>query len=628
MALPERAERVRRFSVLRLGAAAVPELEFRYLGRMLLHAAVVGALTGLVGSIFFVALEVVQRLLLEDLAGYRPLKAHGEALMPSLDAPAFRPWLLMLLPAGGALLGGILTSTLAPEAQGGGGDATLHAFHHQGGVVRRRVVSVKTLASILTLGAGGSGGREGPTMQIGGAIGSVVGRYLRVSTRERRILLIAGMAGGMAAVFRTPLGAALLAVEILYREDFESDALIPALLASVVAYSVFTSLLGESTLFAHAPRYPFVPAHLPWYAMMALLIAFLASVFISALHLVRGVTAKLPVPAWARPGLGGLALGLFATPVVMIMGPHVGQAGQGVGIFGGGYGAAQVAIVGAPWIPEGWRGVQLLLGVGIVKIVATSLTVGSGGSAGDFGPSLVMGGLFGGAFGRALQLLLQDPRIDPGAFALVGMGTFYGGIAHVPISSLVMVCELAGSYDLLVPLMLAEGVAFVALRRRSLYDAQLPSKRESPAHRHDLVFHALESLRAKDVVVRDRPYVSFELATPAHQVIHHLAESSWQDVFPVLDQKGAMVGMIQSELLRTFASQPDFEQVTVAADLMQPPLSVPLTQSLHDAIDQMLRHNVREIPVVDESGRIVGFLDETDITSAYLAATTAAPSEG
>jgi CIC family chloride channel protein len=362
--------------------------------------------------------------------------------------------------------------------------------------------------------------------------------------------------------------------------------------------------------------------------MMALLIAFLASVFISALHLVRGVTAKLPVPAWARPGLGGLALGLFATPVVMIMGPHVGQAGQGVGIFGGGYGAAQVAIVGAPWIPEGWRGVQLLLGVGIVKIVATSLTVGSGGSAGDFGPSLVMGGLFGGAFGRALQLLLQDPRIDPGAFALVGMGTFYGGIAHVPISSLVMVCELAGSYDLLVPLMLAEGVAFVALRRRSLYDAQLPSKRESPAHRHDLVFHALESLRAKDVVVRDRPYVSFELATPAHQVIHHLAESSWQDVFPVLDQKGAMVGMIQSELLRTFASQPDFEQVTVAADLMQPPLSVPLTQSLHDAIDQMLRHNVREIPVVDESGRIVGFLDETDITSAYLAATTAAPSEG
>jgi CIC family chloride channel protein len=240
------------------------------------------------------------------------------------------------------------------------------------------------------------------------------------------------------------------------------------------------------------------------------------------------------------------------------------------------------------------------LGVGLVKIVATSLTVGSGGSAGDFGPSLVMGGLFGGAFGRALQLVLHDPRIDPGAFALVGMGTFYGGIAHVPISSLVMVCELAGSYDLLVPLMLAEGVAFIALRKRSLYEAQLPSKRESPAHRHDLVFHTLESLRAKDVVVRDRPYVSFELATPAPQVIHHLAESS---------------------------CQPDFELVTVAADLMQAPLSVPMSQNLHDAIDQMLRHSLREIPVLDDAGKIVGFLDETDITRAYLAATTPAPSE-
>ena len=627
MALTERTERSRGFSVLRLGAAAVPELEFRHLGRMLLHAALVGALTGLVGSLFFVGLEIVQAFLLEDLAGYKPLKAYGESLTPSFNATPFRPWLLMLLPGVGALIGGLLTSSLAPEAQGGGGDATLHAFHHQGGVVRRRVVSVKALASIFTLGTGGSGGREGPTMQIGGAIGSIVGRYLRVTTRERRILLIAGMAGGMAAVFRTPLGAALLAVEVLYRDDFESDALIPALLASVVAYSVFISLLGESTLFAHAPGYAFVPAHLPWYAIMALLIAFLASIFVSLLHFVRAVSARLRLPAWAKPALGGLALGVFATPVVMLLGPHIGQAGQGVGIFGGGYGAAQVAILGAPWVPEGWRGVELLLGVGIVKIVATALTVGSGGSAGDFGPSLVMGGLFGGAFGRALQLLLQDPRIDPGAFALVGMGTFYGGIAHVPISSLVMVCELAGSYDLLVPLMLAEGVAFVALRKRSLYEAQLPSKRESPAHRHDLVFHTLESLRAKDVVVRDRPYVSFELATPAQQVIHHLAESSWQDVFPVLDKKGAMVGMIQTELLRTFASQPDFEQVTVAADLMQAPLSVPLTQSLHDAIDQMLRHNLREIPVTDESGRIVGFLDERDITSAYLAATTAVPSE-
>jgi hypothetical protein len=182
----------------------------------------------------------------------------------------------------------------------------------------------------------------------------------------------------------------------------------------------------------------------------------------------------------------------------MYIGPHVGAKGQGLGILGGGYGSAQVALSGANWFPGGWFGVELLLLLGVVKIVATSLTVGSGGSAGDFGPSLVIGGLLGGAFGRAAQLLLHDPRIDPGAFALVGMGIFYGGLAHVPIASLVMVCELAGSYDLLVPLMLAEGIAFVALRNRSLYHAQVPTKRESPAHRDDFLSTVLKSVHVSD----------------------------------------------------------------------------------------------------------------------------------
>ena len=144
-----------------------------------------------------------------------------------------------------------------------------------------------------------------------------------------------------------------------------------------------------------------------------------------------------------------------------------------------------------------------------MKIVATSFTVGSGGSAGDFGPSMVMGGIFGGAFGRAAQLLLHDPRIDPGAFALVGMGTFYGGLAHVPIGSLVMTCELAGSYDLLVPLMLAEGIAFVTLRNQHLYHAQVATRRDSPAHRDDLVLDLLKGIRVDAIVVKDRPLVTF-----------------------------------------------------------------------------------------------------------------------
>ncbi|HWE30316.1 MAG TPA: chloride channel protein, partial [Polyangia bacterium] len=190
------------------------------------HAVLVGAAAGLIGAGFFAALEYAQKAVLEELAGYVVLRAQGETFVGASAAHPFRPWLLFVIPAAGALVGGWFTR-FAPETRGGGGDAMIGAFHHGGGVISRRVLWVKMAASIFTLGGGGSGGREGPTMQIGAALGSTLGRYLRVSTRERRILMIAGVAAGMAAVFRTPLGAALFAVEVLYRDDFESDALIP-----------------------------------------------------------------------------------------------------------------------------------------------------------------------------------------------------------------------------------------------------------------------------------------------------------------------------------------------------------------------------------------------------------------
>ncbi len=604
-------------------AAAAP-LGFQILGRMLLHAALVGAAAGLVGSLFVAGLEIVQRVLLEGMTGYLPLKAAGELV---LDSPpsAWRPWLLWLIPGVGALIGGAV-SRIAPETRGGGSDAIISSFHNHKGVVRRRVPGVKILASIFCLGTGGSGGREGPTMQIGGAIGSLVGRYLKVTDRERRILLVAGTAAGMAAVFRTPLGAALLAVEVLHRDDFESDALVPSVLASVVAYSVFISFFGEATLFAHAPRYPFVSAHLPLYALLAVLLSIIASGFLGALRAVQRIASRESrVPDWVKPGIGGLVLGVFATPIIMVIGPHVGQPGQGLGILGGGYGAAQVAITGAHWFPGGWNGVELLVTLGVVKIIATALTVGSGGSAGDFGPSLVLGGLFGGAFGRAAELLFHDPRLDPGAFALVGMGVFYGGLAHVPLASLVMTCELAGSYDLLVPLMLAEGIAFVMLRNRSLYHAQVPTMRESPAHREDLIFDVLKGIRIGDIVVRDRPYTSFSRRTPASDVIAKVAESEWQDAFPVLGDDGKLAGIVSSEVLRATATNPDIGTFALADDMMEPPVVLSESDDLHLALETMLENGAREVIVVDGKGAIVGFLDEAEITQAYHATTVRPP---
>jgi CIC family chloride channel protein len=455
-----------------------------------------------------------------------------------------------------------------------------------------------------------------------------VGRYLKVSPRERRILLVAGTAAGMAAVFRTPLGAALLAVEVLHRDDFESDALVPAVLASVVSYSVFISFYGEATLFGQLHHYPFIPVHLPLYALMALIVSFVARGFLGALRGIQALTKRMRVQEWLKPAIGGLALGVFATPIVMLIGPHVGKAGQGLGILGGGYGAAQVALTGATWFPEGWHGLELLVLLGVLKIFATALTVGTGGSAGDFGPSLVIGGIFGGAFGRLAQLSLHDPRIDPGAFALVGMGTFYGGLAHVPIASLVMVCELAGSYELLVPLMLAEGIAFVALRDRSLYHAQVATRRESAAHRDDFIYDVLSGVTVGDVMIRNRPYVSFELRTPATRVMQSVAGSEWQDAFPVIDERGGLAGVINAEILRTMANAPGLETFAIAADLMVPPAAVGESDDLHTAIERILTQSVRELVVTNESGRIVGLLDEADITRAYHGATTSSSDTG
>lgn len=602
---------------LRATAIAKAPIDLRLLGRTLLHAAVVGAAAGLLGSLFYLALEHTQLLLLHDLAGYHALRAYGERPLGAPGRP-FRPWLLWLIPAVGALLGGLLAATFAPETQGGGGDAMIEAFHRKGGVIRRRVVLVKGLASMLTLGAGGSGGREGPTMQIGAAIGSLVGRYLKVEARERRILLVAGCAAGMSAVFRTPLGAALIAVEILYRDDFESDALIPALLASVVSYSIFISFFGESTLFAHAAHYALVPRQLPLYAAMAVVVALAASAFISTLRLVQRTSARWPIPAWGRPAIGGLGVGVLATVVVVVIGPRIDEVGQGFGILGGGYGAAQLAIVGGGWLPAGWRAVELLLVLGILKIIVTSLTVGTGGSAGDFGPSLVMGGLFGGAFGYAAQLLTHDPNLDPGAFALVGMGTFYGGIAHVPVSSLVMVCELAGSYELMVPLMLAEGIAFVALRNRSLYPAQVPSKRESPAHAQEVAIDLLSRRSVAEVLDRARAFVTFVAKTDTRTVRSEATRHPWQTIFPVLADDGALLGVIDPGVLRMLGEEHDLDAVAVAADVMRPPCGIEIAATLRDALERMIELGVRELPVLDGRGRLAGLLDELEVTRSYL----------
>ena len=611
--------------LLQFVAPEVTQENMLVLGRVLLHAALVGVACGIVGAALFAALEYGQRLLLEELAGYVPLRSVGEAFAAGDESVAFRPWLLVFLPAVGALLAGAVTRW-APETRGGGGNAALTAYH-TGTPIRARAIGIKFLASVFTLASGGSGGREGPTMQMGGGLGCAVARLLKVSAAEQRVLLVAGIAAGISAVFRTPLGAALLAVEFLYRDDMDTEALVPAVLASVISYSVVTSIYGEATLFGRLPAHPFHPQHLPLYVIMAVLVSVAAVAFVRTLRAVEHRSAAWNLPGWAKPAVGGAALGLTVVPALVLLGDRMGRPGSGLGLLGGSYGAAQLAITGGPWLDGTWGDVRLLLLLCAGKLVATSLTIGTGGSAGDFAPSMIMGALVGGAFGRAAQLALGDPTIQPAAFALVGMGTFYGGIAHVPISAVILVSEMAGSYDLLVPLMFSVGVAFVMLRRFSLYEAQ-PEGRRKPGGTTSTRIpvakpNPLRTMKVGDVMARERPWLSFEPATAGAQVVRRALDAPWQDAFPVLNAEGRLVGMIRGEALRVVAASTDLQDVAVAADLMEPPISVTEADDLQTAAERMLKQGVREVLVVADGTVVVGMLDEADLFRAYLRASDA-----
>jgi CIC family chloride channel protein len=588
-------------------------IDLRIAGRVLLHAGLVGLAAGLLGAAFFAALEIGQRILLQGVAGFSPILTGGEVVVPPAGPTAFRPWLLALLPAIGGLASGLATSVLAPEAAGGGGDAAIEAYHH-GGVIRRRVIPVKGLAAFLALSSGGSGGREGPTMQIGAAIGAAVGRVLPTSRAERRVLLVAGIAAGISAVFRTPLGAALLATELLYRDDFEANALVPSIFASVVSYSVVIALFGETRLFGHLPPFPFTPGHLPLYGLVAVAVSLAALLFIRVLRAVQARAARLPGPAWLRPAVGGLLMGAIGTALALWMEWRHGAAARGFGVFGGGYGALQVAMTGADWLPGGTSAVGLLVGVALLKVLASALTIGSGAAAGDFAPSLVIGGLVGGAFGHAARLLLGDPSIDPSAFALVGMGTFYGGLAHAPLAALVLVAELAGSYDLLVPMMLAIGIASVALRRHSLYPAQRPSRSAPRGPEPAPAVGEIARAPAHALVVQPE-LGDFPESAPLADVAAAAEAAERQRVVLVRGAPGPR-GLLELALV---AEVPPSDRSWMrAGDVMVPFASVGPDATWAEIAEALERRGLSQLPVVQD-GEILGWVGDRELRRALLA---------
>jgi CIC family chloride channel protein len=581
--------------------------EFRAVSRWLVLGLIVGTVSGLGAAGFFLAMDALRHFVFSELAHMAVLEPGGEhSVFTGRSAGELRYWVVVLAPALGGLASGLIVSRFCPEAEGHGTDALIDAFHHKRGSVRARVPLIKGLASVMVLGTGGSAGREGPIAQIGAGFGTVVARLFRLSVRERRLLLLAGAAGGIGAIFRSPLGGALFVAEVLYQDDFEVDALIPALLSSVMAYSVFTLFFGSGAIFTTEAHYSFDPRQLPLYLLLGVASALAGWLHIKVFYAAkRRLFGPLRLAPALKPALGGLAVGLIA-----LFAPQA---------LGAGYGWLQEAILPNPaHLPLGWLGAGVLLAIALLKIFTTALSVSSGGSGGVFGPSIVIGGMLGGGFGLACHQLFPNVVSQPGAFAIVGMACFFGGVAHVPISSLVMASEMTGNYDLLVPIMLAEGVVIVMLRRFSLYEKQVPTRRDSPAHGAEFALDVLQHVTVARAIDPHRTVETVDPSTPLATLFRRIVGVR-QAVFPVVDATGRASGLVTLEGLKAYLYDDDLGRVAIAADCLEPLVWVRPDDTLAQALERFASSHHPELPVMHghPPDQLVGMLSYEELLHAY-----------
>jgi chloride channel protein, CIC family len=582
-------------------------------GRVAVCSPLVGVIAGLGAVAFLRLLGLMFRYVLGGLLHFQ-MPPTGEGVPHAITYPG--PWwLVLLVPTVGGLISGLIVFTWAPEAEGHGTDSLVRAFHRGGGQIRSRVPLIKGIASVITIGTGGSAGQEGPIAQIGAGFGSWLARLLRLSANERRLLILAGCAGGIGAIFRAPLGGALFAVEVLYMSSaIESAALLPCLASSIIAYSTFALFITPRPIFI-VPNMNFHGlGELPFFVVLAVACAALGWVYVRVFYGLRDYLFRpLPLPRHVKPALGGLLLGALALAFPQLM--------------TGGYGWVQWGAIGMPpslvmpgdptFLPH--MGVWMLLGLAVLKTLATGLTISSGGSGGVFGPSVFIGGMLGGAVGQLLAGMFPGQGLNPSAFALVGMGGFFAGVSKTPLTSIVMVCEMAGNYSLLVPLMLVCGLNMALSQRWTIYEEQVSSPVDSPAHQGDFVIDVLERLRVCDVAIRTKGLEMVSEATPFSQIVSRVAQSS-ETLFPVVDRQGRFTGIFNLCDIRLALMGADWGPLVVADDLAHRPVeSVTPEDDLHTALKRLTKLNSEEIPVVatDDPTRLLGLLSRHELVAAY-----------
>jgi CIC family chloride channel protein len=510
------------------------------------------------------------------------------------------PWSIycvVLFPAAGGLLVGIISRFISSEARGHGVPEVITAVIAKGGYLRPSLIFSKTITSGLSIGSGGGAGREGPIIMIGAAAGSAVGQFFRLSSDQMRALVAAGAAGGIAAIFNAPLGGVMFAVEVILG-DFSVRNFSPIVVSAVIATAISRTFLGNHPTFV-ATNYQLVSNYeLFFYLGIGLLAGVVSVWFIKILFSVEDFFGRLHrIPSYLRPALGGLGVG-----IMLIWLPE---------LAGYSYDINNRAILG--------QADELLLGVVfILKPVATGLTLGSGGSGGVFAPALKAGAAFGGFVGFILHALFPSLTASSGAYALVGMGALVAGTMHAPLTAMVIIFEISNTYQVILPIMFAAISASVVARvlmKHSVYT--MPLVREGIEIGYGLNLSIVHRLTVKELMADS--FIPLHRDTPIDEIVG-LIENTDYTIFPVTDDNKKLVGIIRFNDLRQVFTERELPSHIMADDIMIREFPL-LTRD--DTLDTVLKtfelEDADALPVVtDAQDRIVlGIVRHEDVLRRY-----------
>ncbi len=515
---------------------------------------------------------------------------------------AIQPYQLLILPALGGLIFGPLIYLFAREAKGHGVPEVMEAVALRGGRIRPQVAVIKSLASAVCIASGGSIGREGPIAQIGSAIGSTIGQYFHLSDERVKNLVACGAAGGIAATFNAPIAGAIFALEVILGQlhaVYFGAVVISAVTADVIAHYFEGDLRAFSI-----PDYSLVsPWELLLYVGLGILMAGASVAFSRLLYLSEDLWDSFPFPEYLKPVLGGLLLG-----VVGILSPKIGGFPR---VFGVGYDSISEALFGN-------LALQLTFGLFILKLLATILTLGSGGSGGIFAPSLFMGAMLGEAFGQVAGQLFPGVTAPPGAYALVGMSAFFTGAAHAPVTAILILFELTGNYQIILPLMLATVTSTLISRelsRESIYTLKITRRGVHLQEGKDI--DVMQTITVGEAMSRSMDVVSCDL--PLDDLAREF-ERSHHHGFPVVDQEGRLIGVVTlQDLDRALESGIGDNAVVRDIATCQNLVTASEEEPMWSALRKLGVRDIGRLPVVrtGTKDQLVGVVRRKDIIQAY-----------